>query len=77
VTVSKLAGVIAGSALSVGGLALAPIDAAAQSRPSAPSTGLCRRLVGVGQHYTVVSFPCVLTNRFRHFAGEVVRIELR
>ena len=45
---------IAGAALSVGGLALAPIDGAAQAQ----SRVICVKLVGVGHHYTVVAYPC-------------------
>ena len=52
---SRISAVITGAALSVGGLALAPIDGAAQAQSS---TGICVKLVGVGHHYTVVAYPC-------------------
>jgi hypothetical protein len=52
---SRISAVIAGAALSIGGLALAPIDGAAHAQSTG---GICTRLVGVGHHYTVVAYPC-------------------
>jgi len=60
---SKLSVVIAGAALSVGGLALAPMDAAAHATTSTPVTGVCFRVFGVGHHYAVVATPCGLIER--------------
>jgi hypothetical protein len=52
---SRISAVIAGAALSVGGLALAPIDGAAHAQSAG---GVCSKVVGVGHHYTVVAYPC-------------------
>lgn len=53
---SRISAVIAGSALSVGGLALAPaVDGVAEARSS---SGVCFRVVGAGHHYAVVAYPC-------------------
>jgi hypothetical protein len=52
---SRISAVIAGAALSIGGLALAPIDGAAHAQSSG---AMCTRVVGVGHHYAVVAYPC-------------------
>ena len=55
----KLSVLIAGTAMSVGALAIAPVTGEAQARSAPHSSIICTRLVGVAHHqFAVVAVIC-------------------